>query len=325
MAWLKIDDGLPSNRKWRRLVKRSPEAGCLWLAAGCYSARYLTDGLVPKKDLDDLVPFRQPERLAAICMEEGAFEDEGDAWFVHDYLDYNPSAEEIRAKQEADRERQARRRKAGSAAVGRGPNGQFVTPDDTRDTHRDNTRDGPRDNTRDARGVSRRASPAIVPSRPVPSSSSPNPLGDGGAPPDLAEEEEISGSNESLTDEDRQAVEGVSEGWLEWHRTRAEQGIREPITDSAAWLDTDRRRRLAALASGDRSVLDAPPAAIGGHRPDPMEASAAAQRAIAERNEARLRGEFSCGKCSDAGVFEREDGSVVRCECVGSVAKAAAQ
>lgn len=156
MAWAKFDDGLPSNRKWRRLVKRSPEAACLWVASTCYSARYLTDGRIPKDEIDEVGPFRKPEKLAALLVEERMFEDDGDAWVVHDYLDHNPNAASVIAKREADRERQERQRKKGASVVGRSDSGQFVAPESQRDTERDSHRE------------SEEASPATrpVPSRP---------------------------------------------------------------------------------------------------------------------------------------------------------------
>ena len=318
MSWAKLDDMLPWNRKWRRLVKRSAEAGCLWVAAIGYSARYLTDGRVPKDEIDDLVPFRLPERLAAICAEEGMFDDAGDAWVVHDYLDFNPAAEDVLAKQEVDRRRQARRRKAGSANAGRGEDGRYVTPDDMRDNQRDNqhdgprdeARDGPRDDMRDYQRESRRVSPAT---RPVPSR------------PDTSSSSSDSRSASAGDDDDREAeaIEAAIESRLR-DRRRPQVVAREgEIANLDAWIAGTRKTILAALARGDHSVLDPPPVTPnGGSKGDPLEAAAAAQRLLAERNDARLRGESVCGKCSDSGLVERGDGLIERCDCAATKASA---
>lgn len=102
-------------------------------------------------------------------------------------------------------------------------------------------------------------------------------------------------------------------GLARLERREAEKG---QVSDHAGWLATDRQRTLAALAEGDRSVLDvAPPGTNGAGWVDPLDASAAAQRALADRNEARRRGEVACGLCCDAGVVETETGDVRRCDC----------
>lgn len=166
MTWAKLDDHLPTNRKWRRVVKKSPAAGCLWVASICYSARYLTDGRIPKDELDEVAPVKAPEKLARLLVEEGLFEDHGDAWFVHDYLQWNLPAEEVRARQEADRLRKARQRQKGARGVTNGPNGQFVPADVRADEPPDETWDDPPDGG----GSSTATRP--VPSRPSPPSSS---------------------------------------------------------------------------------------------------------------------------------------------------------
>jgi hypothetical protein len=314
VTWAKLDDGLYTNRKWRRLAKRSPEAACLWVAAICYSARYLTDGHVPKVDLEDLVPFRQPEKLAAICVEEGAFEDADEAWQVHDYLEFNPSAGEVRTKQAADRERQARRRKAGSAGVDRAGNGRFVTPDDHRDDMRDNHRDDPpddmRDNHRDDMRESRRVSPAT---RPVPSRTSSSSTSDSRPPPMVAADDDDD------PEVDRSPTDVAGDATVEavvnerYRRRVSEKG---QVGDPLAWKAEARRRVIAEVAEGGSAVLAealATPSASA--KSDPLEGAAAAQRRLAERNDARLRGESACEKCSDSGVFETEDGTVMRCDC----------
>lgn len=121
-----FDDMLPSNRKWRRMVKKSPEAACLWVASICYSARYLLDGRIPKDELDEVGPFRRPEKLAELLAEHTMFEDGGDAWVIHDYLKFNRSAVEVEEQREKERVRKAAQRKVGTSAVTNGAGGRFV-------------------------------------------------------------------------------------------------------------------------------------------------------------------------------------------------------
>lgn len=124
-------------------------------------------------------------------------------------------------------------------------------------------------------------------------------------------------------DTDTVAVEAAVEAQLR-DRMRPQVVAKEgTIADVEAWKASARARTLAALATGDRSVLE--PFAVGfagGRPPDPLEATAAAARALAERNDRRLRGEPLCGKCADEGWIETEGGAVERCSCATSRASA---
>ena len=134
-----------------------------------------------------------------------------------------------------------------------------------------------------------------------------------------------SGPPRSADDDDGQELDEATEaavaaaGRARLARREAEKG---QIPDPVRWLATDRRRTLAALAAGDRSVLDPPKPALNGRHEDPLDRQAAAQRVLAERNERRRRGEFECSKCEDDGVIESEPDVWTQCECATSKAPA---
>lgn len=102
MVWFKVDDQLPLNRK---MVCVSIGAVGLWVEAGALASASQTDGQVLKRLLHALHPDAT-EELADELVKAGLWEDCGDYWQIHDFLDYNPPKSEIEASK-------ARRSKAG--------------------------------------------------------------------------------------------------------------------------------------------------------------------------------------------------------------------
>ena len=102
MVWFKVDDRLPLNPK---MAGVSIAAVGLWVEAGAWASASQTDGQVLKRLLRVLHPDAS-EKLAEELVAAGLWEDQGDHWQIHDFLDYNPPREEVEAKK-------ARRSKAG--------------------------------------------------------------------------------------------------------------------------------------------------------------------------------------------------------------------
>ncbi len=94
MPWVKMDDRRATHRKFRRAgfaVRGLDEAAIEW------SSQHGTDGLITPDDLGDLahhhgVPLREARRLADTLVRIGRWDEKGDDWLIHDYLDYNPTA-----------------------------------------------------------------------------------------------------------------------------------------------------------------------------------------------------------------------------------------
>jgi len=133
MPWAKIDDQYTDHPK---IVQVGPLGMALHIAAICYCARYLTDGFVPAAmiprllNLDGITTRVGDGNSNAVTNEEitekltavGLFEIVPGGFQVHDYLEYNPSGEDVRAerKQNAVRQdvwRANKRNKGGSNAV----------------------------------------------------------------------------------------------------------------------------------------------------------------------------------------------------------------
>lgn len=92
MTWARLEDSFPDHPKVAAL---SDAEFRLHVTAICYASRYNTDGAIPAAALRSL---RGTPKLAAKLVLTGVWEEEGDGWRVHDFLDYNPSRDEAAAK-----------------------------------------------------------------------------------------------------------------------------------------------------------------------------------------------------------------------------------
>lgn len=95
MGWVRVDDDFYDHEKFMGL---SLAGMGLWVALLAWSNRNLKDGCIP---------LALPQRFGADdeCMAElvsaGLLEPGDECWTIHDYHDFQPSAEEVLAKREA--------------------------------------------------------------------------------------------------------------------------------------------------------------------------------------------------------------------------------
>lgn len=159
MPWARFDDRFPSNRKVRLL---SDAAFRLYVSAICWSAENLTDGVVKKTELRLVSDVKAASRRAQELVEAGLFEAlEGDGWKIHDYHEYNPTAEQVRADRAAKTARQQRwRKKKEGGAPDPEPPSNKPDVDASTDASRNASRDGAGDAAPRAR--------VPDPTRPVP-------------------------------------------------------------------------------------------------------------------------------------------------------------
>jgi hypothetical protein len=110
MTWVRIDDAFADHPK---IVQAGSRAAWLDVAAMCWSSRHLTDGFIPAKQVRRLTDEPNPDELAQALVDAGLWETRPDGFLVHDYLDYNPSAKEVRAQREYISKERSRAGKAG--------------------------------------------------------------------------------------------------------------------------------------------------------------------------------------------------------------------
>ncbi len=105
MTWFKICDTFADHPKLAEIPDDNwAEAVALWVAGGCYCARHLTDGRLPRGVARRLVPF---DTNAAICALTtfGLWDQDSEAFYYHDWAEYQPARADVEAKREAARDR----------------------------------------------------------------------------------------------------------------------------------------------------------------------------------------------------------------------------
>ncbi len=105
MVWVKLDDGFTEHPK---VVQAGVPAAWLFLAGLGYCARHLTDGLIPEAEVRRLTHSPQARRQADRLLAVGLWERAPGGYRVHDYLEYQPSAAQVKAERRAAAERKAR-------------------------------------------------------------------------------------------------------------------------------------------------------------------------------------------------------------------------
>lgn len=107
MSWVRIDDGFLDHPRIKPLSDRAVRE---FLSGLSYSMRYLTDGHVPDHAVRNA-------RAAVELDAAGLWLRVDGGWHVHDWKQWNPTADEIRQRREKDAERKRRQR--------RGDDGRF--------------------------------------------------------------------------------------------------------------------------------------------------------------------------------------------------------
>jgi hypothetical protein len=104
VSWFaKIDANWPSHPK---AIKAGSKGRDLYIAGLCYCRRHLTDGFIPREALSTLQPgLKSPSAVATLLVRLHLWEQRTDGFVIHDYLDWNDSAADIKATQEAAKKR----------------------------------------------------------------------------------------------------------------------------------------------------------------------------------------------------------------------------
>ena len=117
MPWAKIDDMLHSHPK---VAQAGLEAMGLFVVGLSWSACYLTDGFIPDYQLPRFGNGNL-EAIADRLVTAGLWHKVEDGYNIHDYLNYNPSGEKVKAERSANAKRQsAWRDKKNTNAVSNG-------------------------------------------------------------------------------------------------------------------------------------------------------------------------------------------------------------
>jgi hypothetical protein len=111
VSWFKVDDRLTFHPK---VLQAGNEAIGAWVRLGAYCGAHLTDGKLPSSIVLAVCGPDLARRLVAFRFLE---ELPDGTYAMHDYLEYNPSAEQIKAERAANAERQAKWRNGRNAVT----------------------------------------------------------------------------------------------------------------------------------------------------------------------------------------------------------------
>ena len=106
MPWFRVEDSFHQHPKV--IAAGNPAIG-LWVRCGTYSSQYLTDGQVPTHIA---TAYGKPREITALVRAHLWIETDT-GFLMPDYLEYNPSAADIKQRRKVDAERKRREGKTG--------------------------------------------------------------------------------------------------------------------------------------------------------------------------------------------------------------------
>jgi hypothetical protein len=104
MTYFKVDDGIWGHPKFSLL---SNDAIALWVMAGSWCGRYVTDGLLP---FQSLAMVRGSKQSAQELVDAGLWLETPNGWLFHDWHDYQYTKAEVESRREYEREKKRRQR-----------------------------------------------------------------------------------------------------------------------------------------------------------------------------------------------------------------------
>jgi hypothetical protein len=94
VTWFRIEGKMPQHAKYAPL---SDTAFRLAITAGCWCSENMTDGLIPKAMVAVLTAAPRGKKLTdsvGSLVRAGIWEERGEHWYLHDFLDWNMSREQ---------------------------------------------------------------------------------------------------------------------------------------------------------------------------------------------------------------------------------------
>ena len=112
--WVRVDDQMPNHRKFIAMPhKERDRAIGIHLRALCYCNAQHTDGFIPDGFIESLY---RGAPIALLLADAGIWERAEDGWRIHDFLEYQPSAQEADERRRRLSEVRAEAGRAGADA-----------------------------------------------------------------------------------------------------------------------------------------------------------------------------------------------------------------
>lgn len=107
MTYLRIDDNMPDHPK---IVGLTDGAFRLYVGGLCYSARHLTDGIIPLSAVPRLSPAFKPRHFDELVSRLLWVRLSANSWVeIHDFLDWNYSRESVLNRRQTARQNALKR------------------------------------------------------------------------------------------------------------------------------------------------------------------------------------------------------------------------
>jgi hypothetical protein len=110
--WAKLDDALIDHRKISAagaFLGKNGDGRAIALGffaiALMWSNKHLSDGVIPEAVVRSWSHVKKPLAVAEALVQAGLFERTGDGFRIHDFHDFNPTAQKVKADREWDRRR----------------------------------------------------------------------------------------------------------------------------------------------------------------------------------------------------------------------------
>lgn len=101
MLYVKLSVEYPQDDE---VIEAGPMAELLFIRGLCFAKRKLTDGVISHRQLPLVAAgIPKPTTHARTLTDVGLWVDQGDAWFIRDWFDWNPSRSDLAEKAEAKR------------------------------------------------------------------------------------------------------------------------------------------------------------------------------------------------------------------------------
>lgn len=105
MAWVRFDPGFSRHKK---RLRSTIAMNWLWVCGMDYAVEHMTDGFLPKEVIGTLSPLIQGRLLkdtVAGLVRLNAWKEHEDGYLIHDFLEYQEAAAEVRRQREAGKQR----------------------------------------------------------------------------------------------------------------------------------------------------------------------------------------------------------------------------
>lgn len=100
MAWIRLDDQIAHHPKFNQV---GPVASWLWVCCLGYAQKFLTDGFIPAASVRMVGTVTNTASHVRKLVAANLLEVVDGGYQIHDYLEYNASAAEVRSDREWDR------------------------------------------------------------------------------------------------------------------------------------------------------------------------------------------------------------------------------